>query len=529
MQLKRIFILTGTNLTVCIIFFGQATDLFGGGTHKKPNGKLIIAAVFDIQSGFDLACQEVGHALGLRHELGAWYYDANGKYTNEYGCPYSVMSASRDFSFTRAPNPSLPGNSQTTIGPYIPTAHLYINQYHAVNPNGVFNHPDSVTYVPATYEHTQVNVKLFARDEAIESWPNRKTVLAVLPPIVPGGDTHFLELRRKNSEYDGGIGNASIIILAGNFFAGNGAVQDPSAIRLRYVDRIDLEGFQGDLDYHSFSGRFVVRVISSAPGFASVNLAIGGGNAWQNFRINLDNIYTSLALASSSDWNSVLIAPCPLEAKREFKFRTNTFQTFIILQAHSAGYETPHYLWKINGSPLKSAADILKLQVMCRHVVGTQLSAPALHDIQCTFLIKSGRLELDVVGPYADIVLGIEVIVGESSPSVMKNFYPERSLSTNLRVDNLNIEWEDDFQAASQACWERLRKSYNQLPEMIIPHRGIGDPDPPYFKNIDVGDLIRVLVKQDPRAAYAVAIIVAEKSGVSIDQVMQASLKTPSA
>ena len=93
----------------CIIFFAQSTDLFGGGAHQAPNGKLIATAVFDLASGFDQVCQEVGHTFGLKHELGAWYYDDYGKYTNEYGCPYSVMSAAKNFSFSRAPDPRLPG------------------------------------------------------------------------------------------------------------------------------------------------------------------------------------------------------------------------------------------------------------------------------------------------------------------------------------------------------------------------------------------------------------------------------------
>jgi hypothetical protein len=69
-----------------IIFFAQRTDLYGGenGT-RLPNGKLAGITVFDPDSGFDQVCQEVGHALGLDHEI-----DAMGL---EYACPYSVMSA----------------------------------------------------------------------------------------------------------------------------------------------------------------------------------------------------------------------------------------------------------------------------------------------------------------------------------------------------------------------------------------------------------------------------------------------------
>jgi hypothetical protein len=515
----------------CIIFFAQApTDLFGGGTHIAPNGKVIMAAVFDLASGFDQTCQEVGHVFGLSHELGAWYVDAYGNYTNEYGCPYSVMSAARDLSFTRAPDPRLPGvqgptNPQRSVGPYIPTAHLYINQYHAVNPNGVFNHPDSVSYVSTAYENTPVNVRLYARDVAIAAWPNRRTVLVVVPPIVPGGDTHFLELRRKDSAYDGGIGNASIIILAANFFVGNGAVPDPGTLRLRYVDRIDLDAAEGDLDYHSFSGRFVVRVSSSEPGFASVNLSIGGGNAWQNFLLTLDEQINNRMLTGASDWNYALVSPCPLEPKGEYNYRVNTFQTLFVLQAHSAGYEAPGYTWKVQGVPLDPVGSALSLQVSCRDNAGHLMNSSALHTVQCAYRVKSGRLELSVLSAFADIVLGIEVTVGETSPSVMKNYYPNRTLWTNVRADNLGIEWDAEYQAAAAACWKRLRGFSNRFQEMVVPHRGPGDPDPPYFEQIGIREMIRVLAERDPQAARAVAAVVADRAAMSIDHVLEAALR----
>jgi hypothetical protein len=510
----------------CIIGFAQKTDLFGGGTHIAPNGKLISAAVFDTNSRFDQVCQEVGHTLGLHHELGAWFWDAFGNYTNEYGCPYSVMSAASDLSFERALDPRLPGmlpnDPHRTVGPYLPTAHLYINQYRAVNPAGVFNHPDTVAYVPATYEHTPASVRLHARDAAIAAWPARRTVLAVLPPIIPGGDTHFLELRRRDGAYDGGIGNASIIILAANFFAGNGAVADLSSLRLCYVGHIDLEGIQGDLDYHSFSGRFVVRVKSVAADFASVDLSIAGGNAWQNFQLTLDDPFTNRVAVGSSDWKPTLVAPCPLSPPDEFSYRVNRFETFFVLQAHSTGYEAPHHLWRVQGVTLDRAADTVDLPVQCRDVNGHELTSPALHTVHCTFQLNGGRLELVVVSPFAGIVLGVEVVVGESSPSVMKNYYPERSLFTNIRADNLAIEWDGKYQAASDACWKRFRDFNDRFQEQALPGRPKGDPGLRFVDQIGVRELIRVLAERDPRAAYAVAAVVADRAAVATEDVLQA-------
>src|SRR5678816_204295 len=63
---------------------------------------------------------------------------------------------------------------------------------------------------------------------AIAAWPSRRTVLAVVPPIIPGGDTHFLELRRPDALYDAGIKTAAVVITAANFYTGTGAIEDPS-------------------------------------------------------------------------------------------------------------------------------------------------------------------------------------------------------------------------------------------------------------------------------------------------------------
>jgi hypothetical protein len=508
----------------CIIFFAQPTGLFGGGTHRAPNGKMISAAVFDIQSGFDQTCQEVGHTLGLQHELGAWYYDPYGNYTNEYGCPYSVMSAASDLSFERAIDPRLPGtlpsDPQRSVGPYLPTVHLYLNQYRAVNPNGVFNHPDTVTYVPASYEYTRANVRLYARDAAIGAWPSRRTVLIVLPPIVPGGDTHFLELRRPDGAYDHGIGNPSITILAANFFAGNGTVTDVSSLRIRYVTRIDLQSTDGDLDFHSFSGHFVVRVTKVSDDFSFVDLSIGGGNAWQNFQLTLDTLSTNAVLTEIGSWERALVEPCPIWEAAEFGYRIKEFETFFVLQAHSAGYEAPGYAWRVEGVALDPTANAVDLSVQCRDANGYRLTAPAVRTVHCTYQINGGRLELAVRSPFADIGLGIDLTVGESSPSVMKNYYPDRSLFTTIRADNVVIEWDAAYQAASQDCWKRLRAFNDRFQKSAVPHPG--DPEQRFIDRVGISELIRELVERDPRAAFAVAATIANRTMVPVEVVLDA-------
>jgi len=148
-----------------------------------------------------------------------------------------------------------------------------------------------------------------------------------------------------------------------------------------------------------------------------------------------------------------------------------------------------------------------------------------LHTVQCAYRVKSGRLELSVLSAFADVVLGIEVTVGETSPSVMKNYYPDRTLWTNVRSDNLGIEWDPEYQAAAADCWKRLRSFSNRFQEMVVPHRGSGDPDPPYFEQISIREIIRVLAERDPQAARAVAATVADRAAVSIEYVLEAALR----
>src|SRR5262249_15469235 len=157
------------------------------------------------------------------------------------------------------------------------------------------------------------------------------------------------------------------------------------------------------------SGHFVVRVKNAAPGFASVDLSIAGGNAWQNFQITLDDPFTNAVLTDTGPWQQALVEPCPIEPPAEFNYRVKTFQTLFVLQAHSAGYEKPHYTWRVQGVTLKTVAGTtVDLTVQCRDVNGHLLSAPGMRTVHCTFKITGGHLELLVKSPFADIVLGLE-------------------------------------------------------------------------------------------------------------------------
>ena len=161
-----------------LICFAQPTDMFGGGpftlkTRPGSNRSLIKGAVIDISSPFDGICQELGHAFGIEHEL-----DFAG---NEYGCPYSVMSASgQGSSFERPVDARLPAgvmpagkpadffgpattDPQRVVGPYIPAVQFYVTAF------GPFKHPDSIVQVPASYAVSPFTFRIEALDAATVS------------------------------------------------------------------------------------------------------------------------------------------------------------------------------------------------------------------------------------------------------------------------------------------------------------------------------------------------------------------------
>jgi hypothetical protein len=78
----------------------------------------------------------------------------------------------------------------------------------------------------------------------------------------------------------------------------------------RYMGRIDLQTLDGDLDYHSFSGHFIIRVTSRADDFSEVNLMIAGGDAWRDFSIRVDTPIVSSHLVASGDWLHAMVAAC---------------------------------------------------------------------------------------------------------------------------------------------------------------------------------------------------------------------------
>ena len=176
-------------------------------------------------------------------------------------------------------------------------------------------------------------------------------------------------------------------------------------------------------------------------------------------------------------WETAVVAPCPVYEKREYSYRVNTFETFQVLRAHSSGYEKPHYSWYLE-NVLQFGCKPVALDVQCRDVNGHEISPPAVHRVLCTFKIDGGKLELYTVGAFADITLALRVVVSESSPGVMKNYYPDRSLFINVRAENLTVEWNSEYRDAFEACWKKFLKI--KLENRVVPRDPMRDPRPPW-------------------------------------------------
>ncbi|MFE3195925.1 hypothetical protein ACFXHA_43485 [Nocardia sp. NPDC059240] len=458
------------------IWFAQGTDLFGGGSFRLESGRgtprVVSAAVFDIQSGFDSICEEVGHAFGLAHEL-----DRN---QNEYGCPFSSMSAASELSFVRPFDARLPVgigagfDPMMQVGPYVPAVQMYVHQF------GAFNNIYSVNYLSVAYEHTPQTFSLTALDIAIADWPTRRSVLAVIPPIIPSGDTYFLELRRPGQFYDQAIDHASVLLFAVNFYTGTGG---PG--RIHYVSRIDLQSVSGDLDFHSFAGAFVVRVNSVHEDFSQISLTVGGGDAWKDFWVDIGDPMIDQHAVGVGAWSAADVAPCPFLAKSYYSYRQRTYSSFVVFQAHSRGYEQPGYQWFLDDIELKPAFDAtgkpvqqhIDLDLLCRDVTDYQFGVPTTRKLGCNYLVNQGRLEFRITDLYADIEINVRVTVNETSHEVMQNYYPERGMWTSIRLDNIDVEWDQAYQHAAQACWERMREFSQRMRHR--PPGGIPKPGPP--------------------------------------------------
>ena len=501
-----------------IMCFAQMTDMFGGGaytlkTRPGSDRAWITGAVIDIASPFDGICQEVGHAFGLDHEL--------NQAGNEYGCPYSTMSSSgQGSSFLRPTDAGLPvglmppptdvpfsNDYQRIVGPYIPPVHFYVRNF------GAFVHPDSVIQVPPSYEQTPVTLRLVALDKGVNTWPQRKRVLAVLPPLVPNGDTYFLELRRRN-DYDQGIAldtsGATGSVPAGIVMYSH----NPATGRIVYVDRIPFAGAPGDRDYHSFKGFFTVRLNSVDDDFGGASVTVGGGDFWKHFGVDFEQPLVNTQVDHTTKWTTVQVAPCILYEKSDHQFRYHLETTQVALVANSFGFENPHYRWFVNDQELDPSNASLNLMIHVQTALDGQLQKAQSQNVAFQYRVIQNRLELTTSAPYSGIYVSVKVIANESSHEVMQNLYPDQSVWTSVNFNNIQIEWDLGYVEDLAKCWKKFRdidRKFSKSQPFKIPKP---DPDP-RFDDLRVNVLLQQLVQTNPAVANAVINEVANLAQIS--------------
>jgi hypothetical protein len=288
-QATSVHSINWTDFDIVMLWFAQPTDMYGGGTQsvRLPDGstKNVRVTVVDVASWYNGCCQELGHSYGFSHEL-----DSKG---NEYGSPYSVMSARGSFEFLHAKDARLPlgdvikdptdpyigHEAQLVTSPMLPAAQLYsfagFKQY--VNEATL-----SLTGFPPAII---LNALDFARE-------HRETMaVTVLTSFINlAGKRFFIELRRSGYGYDQPVTTALVIH------------SKTAADRIEYDGNIPLTNNPSPawIDIPFFMGNFTLRLleignnyeyakIQLIPGFwleldnnsASVDIVADGNNLYQ--------------------------------------------------------------------------------------------------------------------------------------------------------------------------------------------------------------------------------------------------------
>lgn len=454
----------------CFILFSQpGTDLFGtpiGGGYFTPASSYHPVAVFSRGARFDTIAQEVGHCLGLSHELTAALV--------EYGCPYSVMSASNSFAFDRPPDPRLPEapdptSGNRTCGPLVPAAHLYLNAGRTVDPKVWFDKPETVAVVPQDYVQRPRRVTLAARDAAIAALPARRVVLAVIPPVMAGGESYFLELRRPDAQYEQCIVNPAVVILAGKIPNGVGVAIDTRSVRLRYLGRIDLTGGGGPRSFVSTDGAFKAHIASTAPDFGSVEVSISSGGGSGSFGVYCSEPAVTRALNRQSEWTTAEVKACRSYPERSYSFRATYYFTTQLFVARALGYQQPRYAWYVNDVLVDPAARHMEVDAVCCLFFGGRVEDPATRSVFFNCAVNDGQFEMRTTEDLYDVDISVRVEVSEGSGAVA----PTRSAFVTGDHGNIDVEWDSAFQSDRAEC---LRAELAEHTGLVIPGDGAGTP-----------------------------------------------------
>jgi hypothetical protein len=202
----------------------------------------------DIDSPFNICCQELGHSFGFSHE-----FDGRG---NEYASPYSCMSARTNaLEFLRGASNELPdgGNiqgprdpfvgrpAQRVVSPLLPAAHLL--RFPA------FANTSYVRHV-GPYSTKPVRVQLYAPNYRTRSRNGPLPVVAVLASNKGDGRVFTVEFR------PGGWGFERAIRTANAGLAVHSISPDGE---IRYEGLAPLDGLKTMTDWPCTEGDFALR------------------------------------------------------------------------------------------------------------------------------------------------------------------------------------------------------------------------------------------------------------------------------
>jgi hypothetical protein len=507
---------------VLLLFEGQV-DMFGGGAYAVPtragsDRTTISAAVVDQFSPFGSICQELGHAFGYDHELAM-------PSRAEYGSPYSSMSAETwPNHFDRPANANYTNLPSAAVGQDEPLRHVgpYITPAHFVaSGSPTLNHPGSVLVPTNDIQQAPWPLRLVALDRAIADWPSRRPVIAVIPPYSPGARTYYIEVRRR-MDYDrelsfgvSGRADAGLVIHS----------WEPQTGRIGFEGALAFDDQMGDRDYRSFSGWFIVRVLGWDPVAGEATLRIYGGENWRQFAVDFDGLHVDTTLVAAADWNAVEASPCGKASAGIYKYRAVTTTTEVLTAAMSYGFERPVYRWYLNGRELVGSNGSFALELTASKVHETSLVNAGTVNCATTFWATGNRMRLHLSSPYAGMNLELKAVVSESSREVVQNAYPDRTISTSLRIDNVGVEWDDRYQTEKLQCWRRywhLDKGFkpgqvklkrDPRPKWMRPEEGVqryvsqepNGPGSPAESRIELHGLLEEALQMNARKRAALA------------------------
>lgn len=492
-----------------LIWVASPLDLWGSRDWDHGKGRSGVM-MCDITSRFDQLCHEFGHTLDFKHPFGREgieynsAYDIMGNYDSAWTRPGPPNILGFPTGAFTAPNP----DPVRLVGPLISAAQLSMSRYRTQLP-GLF------ADLPANVLSSPQDIKLFALDYSIDQAPQITGAMAgILPPDPISPDYHYVLELRRNRGYDAGIQTPGVVVhgydalLKGFYFAGV----------------LPLSSRFGDKDLHLVSGLpgadITLRMLEVGPDDTWVRIRVGGPNYWRNFGVDI-TVNDVVAELQYTEWKQVEVKPCVFAEPGIHSYRYRTVSHTYKIDATSFGYEAPHYTWKLDGQTLPEPSGSLPLTIQTSvpdPVLGWQLQS---REIVFNYTITGAHLDLiSLAGDLAatgKFGLSIEVIVNETSPEVIKNNYPDQSVITSMRIENVQIEWDKEYYDKLRYC-ERVIDSVNHkhIPITIpkIPHDVLVDRLP------SVIEIINSMANVNPSVANALIDHVSSISSLSRLQII---------